>query len=132
MGDWPEIRFGDICKHSAFGPRFSGENYADDGNVATLRTTDMRVDGRIEYSSMPLARLDLAALKQHILQRGDLVITRTGRVGTTAVFEEHSMPVLPGAFLIRFRLDNQITDALFYQYYFNSPEAALLRFRIPA
>jgi type I restriction enzyme, S subunit len=122
MSDAPEVRFGDICAESAFGPRFSGENYSPDGNVATLRTTDMRPDGRIEYGSMPLARLDLAPLKNHILRPGDLCITRTGRVGTTAVFEEFDLPVLPGAFLIRFRLDRNAADPLYYQYFFNSPE----------
>jgi len=119
---WPKIRFADICKHSAFGPRFSGELYAVDGNVATLRTTDIREDGRIEYLTMPLAKLDLSNLQQHILLKGDLVITRSGRVGTTAVFEEFRLPVLPGAFLIRFRVKPEIADPHFYKYYFNSPE----------
>lgn len=121
-GEWPKIRFADICKHSAFGPRFSGELYAADGNVATLRTTDIREDGRIEYLTMPLAKLDLSNLQQHILRKGDLVITRSGRVGTTAVFEEFRLPVLPGAFLIRFRVKPEIADPHFYKYYFNSPE----------
>jgi type I restriction enzyme S subunit len=122
MSEWPKIRFADICKHSAFGPRFSGDLYAYNGNVATLRTTDIREDGRIEYRTMPLASLDLSNLQQHLLQKDDLVITRSGRVGTTAIFEEFRLPVLPGAFLIRFRLKREIADPLFYRYYFNSPE----------
>ncbi|MDO9326225.1 MAG: restriction endonuclease subunit S [Methanoregula sp.] len=122
MSKWPKTRFADICKNSAFGPRFSGELYAANGNVATLRTTDIREDGRIEYRTMPLASLDLSNLQQHILREDDLVITRSGRVGTTAIFEEFRLPVLPGAFLIRFRLKREIADPLFYRYYFNSPE----------
>jgi type I restriction enzyme S subunit len=119
-------KFGEICAHSAFGPRFSSNDYNFDGNVATLRTTDIRADGRIEYSTMPIARLDLARFSQHILQRDDLVITRTGRVGTTAVFIEYKLPVLPGAFLIRFRLNRSLADPSFYCYFFNSDEGQAL------
>ena len=119
-------RFGQLCAHSAFGPRFSSDDYASNGNVATLRTTDISLDGRIEYSTMPIARLDLGRFSQHVLQKDDLVITRTGRVGTTAVFSEFKMPVIPGAFLIRFRLNRSIADPQFYCYYFNSDEGQSL------
>ncbi|HYG36808.1 MAG TPA: restriction endonuclease subunit S [Clostridia bacterium] len=115
-----KVKFGELCEHSAFGPRFSSDEYCPDGNVATLRTTDINADGRIEYLTMPIARLDLSRFKQHILQQDDLVITRTGRVGTTAVFEHFDLPVLPGAFLIRFRLRRDAADPKFYRYFFNS------------
>jgi type I restriction enzyme S subunit len=119
--DWHSVRFSDLCQHSAFGPRFSGELYATSGNVATLRTTDISVDGRIEYETMPLARLELAQFQQHLLQTGDLVITRSGRIGTAALFGGFRLPVLPGAFLIRFRLRTDVADPRFYRYFFNSP-----------
>ena len=126
MAGEASTKFGEVCAHSAFGPRFSSDDYAFDGNVATLRTTDISVDGRIEYSTMPIARLDLDRFSQHVLQRDDLVITRTGRVGTTAVFSEFKLPVIPGAFLIRFRLNRSIADPQFYCYYFNSDEGQSL------
>jgi type I restriction enzyme S subunit len=56
-----------------------------------------------------------------ILREGDLVVTRSGRVGTFAVFDGFQLPVLPGAFLIRFRLKREIATPSFYRYYFNSP-----------
>src|SRR5712691_63574 len=49
------------------------------------------------------------------------VVTRSGRVGTTAVFKGFRLPVLPGAFLIRFRLKHEVAYPRFYQYFFNSP-----------
>jgi type I restriction enzyme, S subunit len=120
-GEWRKARLSEICEHSAFGPRFSGECYARDGNVATLRTTDISEDGRISYTAMPLATLDLSKFQQHILRNGDLVVTRSGRVGTTAVFDGFHLAVLPGAFLIRFRLKRDVAEPRFYRYYFNSP-----------
>jgi type I restriction enzyme S subunit len=119
--EWQRTRFAEVCEHSAFGPRFAGELYAADGNVATLRTTDISADGRIEYETMPLARLELSRLQQHALRPNDLVITRSGRIGTAALFEGFRLPVLPGAFLIRFRLKSEVADPLYYRYFFNSP-----------
>jgi len=95
--------------------------YRADGNVATLRTTDISADGRIEYGTMPLARLDLSKFQQHTLRMNDLVVTRSGRIGTAALFERFHLPVLPGAFLIRFRLKADVADPRFYRYFFNSP-----------
>jgi type I restriction enzyme, S subunit len=120
-GEWHSAQFAQVCEHSAFGPRFAGELYAADGNVATLRTTDISADGRIEYETMPLARLDLSRLQQHTLRPSDLVITRSGRIGTAALFNGFRLPVLPGAFLIRFRLKTDVAEPLYFRYFFNSP-----------
>jgi type I restriction enzyme S subunit len=117
---WKEVEFGELVTHSAFGPRFSGEAYDEDGNVATLRTTDLDNNGRISYETMPRARLNEDAFSNRLLQDGDLVITRSGTCGIAAVFHSCALPVLPGAFLIRFRL-NQTADSGFFRYYFNSP-----------
>jgi type I restriction enzyme, S subunit len=68
---------------------------------------------------MPLARLNEDRFANHLLQPGDLVITRSGTCGIAAVFEGFPLPVLPGAFLIRFRL-NKLADPQFFRYYFNS------------
>jgi type I restriction enzyme, S subunit len=116
---WDEVAFADIVEDSAFGPRFSGDAYAENGNIATLRTTDISEDGRISYQTMPLARLDEAKFAKHLLKADDLVITRSGRVGTTALFDGYHLPVLPGAFLIRFRL-REGADPRFFRYWFNS------------
>lgn len=116
---WKEITFGEIVEHSAFGPRFSADAYSDSGNIFTLRTTDISQDGRIEYRSMPRAQLDERKFSKHFLSPGDLVISRSGRIGTTAVFDGSSEPVLPGAFLIRFRL-RKAANPRFFRYWFNS------------
>ena len=117
---WRNVAFEELVAHSAFGPRFSGSAYADDGNIATLRTTDLDADGRISHETMPLAHLNEDRFGNHLLAAGDLVITRSGTCGVAAIFEGFSLPVLPGAFLIRFRM-NERAEPCFYRYYFNSP-----------
>ncbi len=119
---WNEAPFEDIVSESAFGPRFSSECYDPNGNIATLRTTDISNDGVISTCTMPLARIDADKFRSHFLKPGDLVISRSGRIGTTALFTGHHIPVLPGAFLIRFRLRKEQANPLFYKHYFNSKD----------
>ncbi len=119
---WPLITFDEIVVDSAFGPRFSSDCYDAAGNVATLRTTDLSPDGFISLESMPLAQIDEDKFKIHFLEIGDLVISRSGRIGTTALFAGYHKPVLPGAFLIRFRLDLEKAEPLFFRFFFNSVE----------
>jgi type I restriction enzyme S subunit len=89
------------------------------GNVAVLRTTDLDPDGNISYKQMPRANLDLNEFKDHFLHPNDLVITRSGTCGIGAIFSGYNIPVLPGAFLIRFRLSLEI-DPQFLKQYINS------------
>lgn len=116
---WETAPFASRCSSSAFGPRFPGQLYAPDGGIATLRTTDIDDEGNIDLTTMPRANVSLAAFKPHLLLVGDLVISRSGTCGVTAVFPGHDVPTLPGAFLIRFRL-MRAGDGPFYRRYFNS------------
>jgi type I restriction enzyme S subunit len=122
-GERKYVKFRSICAQSAFGPRFSSDEYAADGNVACLRTMDIDSNGRINFPAMPIAKLDLTRLKNHILRRDDIVITRTGAyLGKVAVFTEFRLPVLAGAFSIYFRLKLDIADPVFVRYFFNSAD----------
>ncbi|WP_375478018.1 restriction endonuclease subunit S [uncultured Nostoc sp.] len=116
---WKVIKFGQICESSAYGPRFSGNLYNPNGTIATLRTTDIDKDGNINYSTMPFASLELHKFKNHLIEIKDLLITRSGTCGIAAVFESYNSPVIPGAFLIRFRL-NEHAEPYFLRYYINS------------
>ena len=117
---WEVVKIKDHCIDSAFGPRFGSNLYAPDGRIVTLRTTDMEKDGRIDYNTAPRARIDYAKFEKHYLQEGDIVVSRSGTCGIASVFEGHSMPVLPGAFLIRLRM-KQSVQPTFLRHYINSP-----------
>ena len=116
---WKVVKFEKIITSSAYGPRFSSDYYDPDGNVATLRTTDLDNEGNINYSTMPLAKLEIEDFERHLLRTNDFLITRSGTCGIAAIFESFGKPVLPGAFLIRFRLSDEI-DQHFLKYYINS------------
>ena len=107
----------------AVGPRFGSECYDNKGEIATLRTTDMDIEGNINLSTMPRAHLPNPLFKSHFLEVDDLVISRSGTIGITGLFQGHWQPVLPGAFLLRFRLNDDLLPQ-FCRYYMNSPEGA--------
>lgn len=117
--DWACKPFGDLCESSAFGPRFPSDAYDENGPLATLRTTDMNDEGNITLSTMPRAAIAPSVFADHLLRPGDIVISRSGTCGVTGVFAGHNIPVVPGAFLIRFRM-RDIRLNRFYRRYFNS------------
>ena len=119
-GGWKRARVAEFVTDWAVGPRFPGDLYAKNGNVATLRTTDMDEEGNIDRSTMPRAQLAAAAFRPHYLQADDLVISRSGTCGITGVFKGHDLPVVPGAFLIRFRFNGDVLP-LYIKYVWNSP-----------
>lgn len=110
----------DFVAESMYGPRFSNSLYSQSGAVAQLRTTDISDSGLINYSSIPLALLDPTEMGAHLLQSGDLVFSRSGTCGVTAVFASHSYPTVPAAFLIRFRLKSGL-NPYFLNSFFHSP-----------
>lgn len=117
--EWEVAPLASRTLSSAFGPRFPSQAYAENGNVATLRTTDMDDEGNLNLKTMPLANLDLNSFKLHFLHRDDVVVSRSGTCGITAVFTEFHLPVLPGAFLIRFRVNPLLLSPYFLKSYFN-------------
>jgi type I restriction enzyme, S subunit len=119
-GAWVRRKLGEYTKSSAFGPRFSSDLYSNSGNVLTLRTTDMDDDGKIDFETAPKAKVDLEKFRDHLLFKNDLIISRSGTIGITGIFEGYKMPVIPGAFLIRFRLNSESLESKFVQIIFNS------------
>jgi type I restriction enzyme S subunit len=105
---WEVITLGDITAESAFGPRFSSDEYAVDGNIGCIRTTDIDKNWDINYSTAPRAKLNYKEFEKHILVNGDLLVTRSGTCGLVDVFKKQKMPMVAAAFLIRFRLNSSV------------------------
>lgn len=106
--EWEVVTLGDVTIESAFGPRFSSDEYAPDGNFGCIRTTDMDENWDVNYSTAPLARLNFTEFEKHILVDGDLLVTRSGTCGLVDVFREQPTPMVAAAFLIRFRLTDSV------------------------
>lgn len=118
---WDLISFGDICLSSFYGPRFGRGEYVQIG-IPTIRTTDMTTDGRIELrGDIPRVVVPESRLADFVLQKGDLLVTRTGSIGVMALFEL-DLQAIPSAYLIRFRLNKKDVIPRFALYSLLSPD----------
>jgi type I restriction enzyme S subunit len=69
---------------------------------------------------MPRAALDFEKFEKHLLEEGDLIVSRSGAYsGITTTWNEYETPTVPGAYMIRFRLKDSLNPE-FLRYYFNS------------
>lgn len=119
---WSLVAFGDLVLHSLYGPRFSEGDYRSDG-VPTIRTTDITFDGRIVLNSPPRVSIDARSLDRLGLRHGDLLVTRTGAtIGKCALYHDRVGPGLPSAYLIRFRLKQDLLVPQFALLSFLSPD----------
>jgi type I restriction enzyme S subunit len=119
---WEVLELGQVTKRCAFGPRFPSTEYDPSGNFRLFRTTDISKSWEIIYETMPIARLESAEFENHVLKDKDLLITRSGTIGVTTVFNTQfsDRTTIPGAFLINFRLDNRLVVPEFVRYFLMS------------
>ena len=99
---WTWTCLGQLKEFSLYGPRFSSDDYAETG-VFVLRTSDISEGGKVDISAAPRMRLSAKDLQRYRLKRGDLLMTRTGSLGTLAVFDDE-VEAIAGAYLIQYRL----------------------------
>ncbi|MCY7287467.1 MAG: restriction endonuclease subunit S [Cryobacterium sp.] len=118
---WVWTTVGQLRVFSLYGPRFSSDDYAPDGYLV-LRTTDIRESGRVDTTRAPRLRLSSKDFEKYRVQPGDLLVTRTGSIGTLAVFNDE-IDAIPGAYLIQFRLATEALTTRFLFYYLKSPSA---------
>ncbi|MYM61703.1 restriction endonuclease subunit S [Vibrio sp. OCN044] len=118
---WIQVTLGDLVQKSAFGPRFTSELYSKDGAIGTIRTTDLYNDGEINYATIPYADLDVSEYEEHVLNEGDLLITRSGTCGIPCIFTEQEKPIIAGAFLIRFQLKERVYSKFLHEVLKSAP-----------
>ena len=98
---WVWCRFGDVLGSTFYGPRFGKGEYVNNG-IPTIRTTDMD-NGVISFKSPPMVNVtDSNKIDLYKLKYDDLLITRTGSIGTMALYKSGKL-AFPSAYLIRCR-----------------------------
>lgn len=102
-----------------YGPRFSSDVYANNG-VLVLRTTDFSDSGKINLDTPPRMPLTSEQLEKYHVMPGDLLITRTGSLGTLAVFTGDA-DAIAGAFLIHYRLAGPSITTWYIYHFLKSP-----------
>jgi type I restriction enzyme, S subunit len=117
---WALTTIGSLKTWSIYGPRFSSDDYVEEG-IPVLRTTDITGSGRILADRAPKLALTDVELDKYKVNLGDLLITRTGSIGTLAYIAE-DRPAIPGAYLILYRFGRPIEFSEFLYYLLQSPQ----------
>lgn len=103
-------------KSSKYGPRFDANDYDLNGNVKTIRGTDVALDATIKYEQVPIANLPQKLIDEHQLQEGDILMITTADCGLSAVFEKQEIPFIASAYAVRIVLNDSL-DSLWVKYY---------------
>lgn len=114
--EWEDTKFENYLIKNLYGPRFSANDYAIDGNVKTIRGMDFSKDGEILYNQAPTALLPKSKVQAHLLEQGDVVVVTTADCGLTAVFEEQTFQYIPSAYSVKFRFNEKV-EPYFIKYF---------------
>src|ERR1700733_5054302 len=101
--DWQKVELGGISDDIAYGYTES----ATDKPIGPkfLRITD--IVGGIDWDTVPYCKIDEKNINKYKLEKGDIVIARTGATtGTTATINENREAVF-ASYLIRFKIDKE-------------------------
>ncbi|MEZ9463728.1 restriction endonuclease subunit S [Vibrio splendidus] len=114
--------FGDLVTDVTYGPRFNADDYSVEGNVRTIRGTDMGNNGEIKYAQVPTAQLDEKTVSRHELKHGDLVMITTADCGVTSVYREQNIKHICSAYAVKIEL-NRGADSTYFKYFFQTRKA---------
>ena len=111
---WTWLTLSHLKEFSIYGPRFSSKDYVSEG-IAVLRTSDISEYGKVNWNESPKLALSNEEYQKYKLIKNDLLITRTGSIGTISIFNDDKKAI-PGAFLIHYRLPT--ISNCWYLFYF--------------
>lgn len=115
---WCWTNLEQLKSFSLYGPRFSSKDYSEEGYLV-LRTSDISESGKVDINSAPKLNLSRETFLKYKIEIGDLLITRSGSLGTLAVFNDN-VESIPGAYLIHYRLVSNSIMSWYIFYYFKS------------
>lgn len=108
---WVKTKLGEICSKPQYGYTTRA---ASTGNIRFLRTTD--ITKGLNWLSVPYCDVNPEKPEQYFLQPGDIVISRAGSVGFSALMESVPENAVFASYLIRFRPLNGVIDKYLKRY----------------
>lgn len=110
---WTSLKY--LCEISAdYGLNVSSNKYIDEG-VRLIRTTDINSGGLADEG----VYLDPSIVGDGLLQEGDLLLSRSGSVGTSYRYCSEDGPCTFASYLVRFRVRQEMVSK-FFHYFFQS------------
>lgn len=107
MSAWRETTLAEACERVDYGYTASA---SDDPDLPRfLRITDI-TGPHIDWSKVPGCAIDPAKLNKYVLADGDIVVARTGSVGSAKRIRSHPNAVF-ASYLVRFRPRGEVVPA---------------------
>jgi type I restriction enzyme S subunit len=111
--DWPTKTLADLSLDVSYGYTESAQT--EPVGPRFLRITDIQ-NGVVDWPSVPYCTIDSRRLPNYLLQRGDIVVARTGNsTGENYIFDSPEHAVF-ASYLIRFRINHSQANPLFVWY----------------
>ena len=114
---WASTTLGELCLKPQYG--WTTKATQNEGKAKLLRTTDLS-RGRVEWETVPYCSDEPKELVKYLLEEGDIVISRAGSVGLSALIGPCPEAVF-ASYLIRFRRMDGVDERYLYQF-LQSPE----------
>lgn len=99
-----------ICKRVDYG--YTASAKFNEIGPHFLRITDI-VPERINWDSVPYCSIDPARINKYILNKGDIVIARTGATTGWAKYIKEERNSVFASYLVRIRIDSEKADPRF-------------------
>ena len=115
---WASTTLGELCLKPQYG--WTTKATGNEGKAKLLRTTDLS-RGRVEWETVPYCSDEPKELVKYLLEEGDIVISRAGSVGLSALIGPCPEAVF-ASYLIRFRRVDGVDERYLYQF-LQSPES---------
>jgi type I restriction enzyme S subunit len=118
VNDWVDTTLGDISTEVSYG-------YTESANTEKvgprfLRITDIQ-NGVVDWNTVPYCPIDDSKLKRYLLEKGDIVVARTGNsTGENYIFTGEENTVY-ASYLIKFKIDQSIANPFYVWYSMRSP-----------
>ena len=114
---WASTTLGELCLKPQYG--WTTKATGNEGKAKLLRTTDLS-RGRVEWETVPYCSDEPKELVKYLLEESDIVISRAGSVGLSALIGPCPEAVF-ASYLIRFRRVDGVDERYLYQF-LQSPE----------
>lgn len=114
---WEIASLGNICGTGQYGWTTKSESQ---GSVKYLRTTDI-TKKRIDWDSVPYCQKNPPDIHQYQIQINDILISRSGSIGFSALIRDIPYPTVFASYIIRFIPFKNI-EPRYVAYFLRSPE----------
>lgn len=115
---WRPYKLGDVCSDISYG--YTESASLDQIGPKFLRITDIQ-NYFTDWNNVPYCPISNGNHAKYKLERGDIVIARTGATtGVTTVFKDESIDAVFASYLIRYRINKRLADPFYIGYILKS------------